>query len=234
MSDTTYPVHEMFMTMQGEGVYLGLPAFFIRLFGCPIHCDFCDSAGTWHPNHVPKNIQRLTPTFLANAACLEKATRVVVTGGEPAIHDLVQLSQALHSLGIEVHLETSGAFPIRGEFDWITLSPKRAKAPLPQSVEAANEFKLIIEQPDDIEFYYQQLASLGMLSRSGNLRTIWLHPEWSQRENLDVLFAIVQEVKRGRRNFRAGWQLHKLYQADTFDLGSRPPVPLGGNVAKGY
>jgi 7-carboxy-7-deazaguanine synthase len=226
----TYPVHEMFHTFQGEGVHMGRAAFFVRLFGCPVHCPFCDSAGTWHKDWVPKDVERMGPCQIAAEAAGSGAPLVVVTGGEPAVHDLTPLVIELVGKGLKVHLETSGGFPIKGGFDWVTLSPKKWKPPLMANVRRADEFKLIIETPDDIGFYLDLLRSDGSLG----LRPIWLHPEWSHRDDKEVLDAISEKVKRGQGILRAGWQLHKLYKTDALDPRSRPLVPLGGVKEKGY
>lgn len=145
------PVHEQFHSWQGEGVHLGRSAYFIRLFGCPVHCPWCDSAGTWHPEYVPKNVEKASVSELVDKAKASGADFVVVTGGEPAIHDLRELTQLLRDTGLPVHLETSGAFEIRGKFDWITLSPKWQKLPLAENLSRASEFKIIVENENSIE-----------------------------------------------------------------------------------
>lgn len=206
---------------------MGKPAFFIRLFGCPVHCPWCDSAGTWHPTWVPKFVDH----FTADELCGEIETNadfVVITGGEPAIHDLTDLVAAIRTK--PVHLETSGAFPIKGIdwIDWVTLSPKKWMMPLDENVDLADEFKIIVETPDDIDFY------LNDVPKSFN-GSIWLHPEWSQHKNPEVLKAICNAVKnRPRPGLRAGWQLHKNYMVDVFDSRSKANVPLGGDLKKGF
>ncbi len=220
------PIHEQFYSFQGEGCHAGKAAYFIRTFGCPVHCPWCDSAGTWHPDYVPKHIQRQSAAELTAAATATQAEFVVVTGGEPAIHDLSLLVDALHAVGLPVHLETSGAFPIRGNFDWITLSPKRWKLPLATNLAQANEFKIIVDMPSAIEEYRSLLAL--------HSSPVWLHPEWSQRDNSAVLNAITDWVKAHGTPYRAGWQLHKPYQADRLDPQSAASAPLGGNPDQGW
>jgi 7-carboxy-7-deazaguanine synthase len=232
----TLPVHEMFHTFQGEGIHMGRAAFFVRLFGCPVHCPWCDSAGTWHPEWTPKDVMKLTPELIAGYAASSGAPIVVITGGEPAVYDLEPLVIALVEKGLKVNLETSGGFSIKGGFDWITLSPKKWKPPLAESVCRADEFKIIVEAPADIKFYLDLLRDRGWVPPTPHRSCpVWLHPEWSQRENADVLDAISHAVKHGAIfNLRAGWQLHKLYKIDALDPGSRPLVPLGGVKEKGY
>lgn len=210
---------------------MGKAAFFVRTHGCPVHCPWCDSAGTWHPTYVPGHIRKMTAEEITDEVRAEEMDLVVVTGGEPAIYDLDPLVATLHLADIRVHLETSGGFPITGFFDWVTLSPKKWKPPLSKNVMSANEFKIIVEHPDDIHHYHGMLLSLGLSANSAS--PIWLHPEWSHREDPGVLGAIASAVKRGGSTFRAGWQLHKLYQVDKSDRRSQPSVPLGGDPSKG-
>lgn len=244
------PIHEQFYTFQGEGVHAGRAAYFIRTFGCPVHCPWCDSAGTWHPDYIPKKIERWTPENLAAEVAKTKAEIVVVTGGEPAIHDLAQLVDALHAIEKNVHLETSGAFPIQGDFDWITLSPKRWKLPLIENIGRADEFKIIVDHDGAIEEYANLLKSIAGvggpsnagasqhpegISLAGHERPpVWLHPEWSKHADPATLDAITAWVKAHGAPYRAGWQMHKHYAADLKDARSAPPAPLGGDPAKGF
>jgi organic radical activating enzyme len=228
----TLPIHEQFYTFQGEGVHSGRAAYFIRTFGCPVHCPWCDSAGTWHPDYIPKHITRLEPEALAREVAQTKAELTVITGGEPAIHDLGALTDALHAVGQQTHLETSGAFPIRGSFDWITLSPKRWKLPLAENVARANEFKIIVDSVDAIPEYVDALTELGADLNEQNI--VWLHPEWSQHSTPAVLDAITEWIKAHGAPYRAGWQLHKNYAADLMDQRSAPAAPLGGDPERGY
>ena len=226
------PIHERFYSFQGEGLHIGRAAYFIRTFGCPVHCPWCDSAGTWHPDHVPKDIDRFAPGELAAEAAETAAEFTVITGGEPTIHNLSELTDALHAIGQKVHLETSGAFPIRGNFDWITLSPKRWKLPLAENIRRADEFKLIIDRPEAIEEYVAVLTK--DFTKIQDNRIIWLHPEWSQHNNPEILNYITEWIKQHGAPCRAGWQLHKNYAADLLDQRSAPAAPLGGIPEKGF
>lgn len=220
------PIHEQFYSFQGEGLHAGRAAYFIRTFGCPVHCPWCDSAGTWHPDYIPEKIQKFDESTLVKAARATEAGFVVVTGGEPAIHDLAPLVNALHGAGVKAHLETSGAFPIKGDFDWITLSPKRWKLPLEENLSRADEFKIIVDAKDAIEEYTSLLTP--------GERPVWLHPEWSKHEDREILNAITDWVKHHGAPYRAGWQMHKPYRADLLDPKSAQAAPLGGDIAKGY
>jgi len=208
---------------------MGFPAFFIRTYGCPVKCPWCDSAGTWHPTWTPMNIGRFTADELACEAAASGAPVVVVTGGEPCVHDLGDLTHECHKRGLKVHVETSGGFEIKGMVDWITLSPKKWKEPLPVNLLRADEFKIIVEEPADIELYTRMIKMATY-----NYPHVWLHPEWSKRHNLKVLEAITDTVKVGKGHYRAGWQIHKLYKADLLDPRSEKPVPLGGDMEKGW
>jgi 7-carboxy-7-deazaguanine synthase len=222
------PIHECFYTWQGEGVHMGRAAYFIRTFGCPVKCPWCDSAGTWHPDFIPEKVEKVDPQTLADQAKASGCEIVVITGGEPAIHDLTELTTALKERGLPAHLETSGGFPLKGDFAWITVSPKWWKMPLKECLDAANELKIIVEDATTITRWMEALGP--------DLKTphIWLHPEWSQHESPEVLQSISEWVKQHGGPFRAGWQLHKCYNVDALDPGSRPLVPLGGNPNLGY
>jgi organic radical activating enzyme len=220
------PIHEQFYTFQGEGIHAGRAAYFIRTFGCPVHCPWCDSAGTWHPDYIPEKIERIAPKALAAEVAKTSAEFVVVTGGEPAIHNLAPLVDALHAIDQKVHLETSGAFEIKGAFDWITLSPKRWKLPLAENLVRADEFKIIVDREGAIEEYAEIIGNIS--------KPIWLHPEWSKHNDPDTLDMITEWIKAHGAPYRAGWQMHKHYAADLKDPRSAPAAPLGGDPGLGY
>lgn len=222
------PIHECFYTWQGEGCHLGRAAYFIRTFGCPVHCPWCDSAGTWHPGYVPEQINRMEPEILVDQAVKSGCSLVVITGGEPAIHDLGPLTRLLRGRNLPVHLETSGGFPLRGDFSWVTVSPKWWKRPLPEVLERADELKIIVEDAETIERWVMEIGDC----LTG--KVVWLHPEWSQRNNAEVLTAISRWVKTHGDPFRAGYQLHKCYQVDALDPRTQALAPLGGNPQLGY
>ncbi len=226
-----YPVHEVFDSFQGEGAFSGTPAFFIRLFGCPVQCPWCDAAGTWHPKFVPENIWRRSGADLAMLAEESGREYCIITGGEPCIHDLTELCYSLRYISMKSHLETSGAFPIKGEPDWITVSPKWAAKPMPQNLERSNEWKIIVEDEYSIDEWWK------VLQPHHTSQPVWLQVEWSQRQNPKVWESIYAWTRR-IQNGRVGLQAHKHWGAgqlvDTADARSREPVPLGGDDARGF
>lgn len=215
-----YPIYEHFKAFQGEGCHMGRAAYFIRLYGCPLQCKWCDSAGTWHKDWVPNRIEKMDEVEIFRLFNNDNGF-VVLTGGEPAIFNLLPLTDYIKSHSyIPIHLETSGAFPIKGDIDWITVSPKWSKLPLVENLEKANEIKIIVENPDSVRDWVKIIGKLNI--------PVWLHPEWSQRNNPEILDLISNYVKRYGGNFRAGYQLHKLYNVDLLDKNSKPLIPLGG------
>ena len=135
------PLVEDFYTIQGEGFHSGKPAYFIRLGGCDVGCRWCDAKYTWNPKLFPP-----TPieTIVERASSCS-AQAIVITGGEPLLYPLEDLTHELHARGLEIFIETSGTNPIRGEFDWICLSPKRQMPPLEEALLRADELKVIIQ-----------------------------------------------------------------------------------------
>jgi organic radical activating enzyme len=220
-----YSINEHFYSFQGEGVHAGRAAYFLRLMGCDQHCHFCDSAGTWHKDWQPPHVLKLDAIQTAALVDAPKGAFVVLTGGEPMLYNLEPLLDLLHARGFKVHLETAGHRFIRGAFDWITLSPKLfAAPPLFHSWQQADEIKLICESPEQIARDLETVLAAPLKYGA----PVWLHPEWSQRTNPQVLEAIVEAVKANPR-LRAGYQLHKLFHADLCDdNASKQIIPLGG------
>lgn len=229
MPDTNhdrYTVQEQFMSFQGEGVWTGQAAYFVRLYGCDQRCHFCDSAGTWHPDWIPSRFDRRTAEEIADSIPTDLPFGfVVLTGGEPTLYRLSALIDAIRDQTQRgVHIETAGHKPIDGNPNWITLSPKPfAAPPLADNVHRANEFKLIVEHPQSIP------EALATIDNRATGAPVWLHPEWSKRHDTDVLRAIVSWVTTHGHPFRAGWQMHKPYAADMMDPGAdQRLIPLGG------
>lgn len=192
----TFPIVETFHSVQGEGAWTGTSAFFIRLALCDVGCWFCDTKESWSAKrHPQRSIDELVESAIkANSAI------VVITGGEPLMHDLTELTQALHQAKQRLHLETSGAHPFSGEFDWVTLSPKQSKPPHDSVYAHADELKVVISEAKDFEWAEQQ-------SQKVSDRVIrYLQPEWSHKESLDLIFEYVKQ----HPEWRISLQTHKL------------------------
>ena len=187
---------ESFLTVQGEGAYTGAAAWFIRLGGCDVGCAWCDVKESWDVNAHPQ----VTAGSLVDEAVASKAPICVVTGGEPAMHDLTALTEGLQAAGIRTHIETSGTHPLTGSWDWITFSPKRFKAPLDAIYAQADELKVIVVNRQDLEWGREHAARLEAPAR------LYFQPEWDRREQvLDYTVAFVQE----NTEWRISLQTHK-------------------------
>ncbi len=173
----TYPVMEVFPTLQGEGRYTGSPAYFIRLAGCDVGCSWCDVKESWPAGDHP----HVTVDELVLGAKNSGLPMVVVTGGEPCMYDLGSLTAALRKEGLKIHLETSGAHPIRGDFDWITLSPKKFKACLPESYLRAHELKVVVVNKHDLTWAREQALNVNEDT------LLYLQPEWDRKDKVHAM-----------------------------------------------
>ncbi len=206
---TAYPLVEDFYSLQGEGYHSGHPAYFIRLAGCPVRCDFCDSKQTWNIEGFPM----VEAAELANRAVCSGAKTVVVTGGEPLIHNLDALCQALHERGLACWLETSGSQPLSGQWDWICLSPK-PHAPLHAAFRrTANELKVVISSPADFRFAEQcaQFFEPAPKAESAALQEaspvlLYLQCDWNQTS---VLQSLIIDYIQQHPQWRLSLQTHK-------------------------
>lgn len=190
------PVMESFYTIQGEGFHSGKAAYFIRLGGCDVGCHWCDVKESWDASAHPS----VTVDELARRASEFSSKIVVITGGEPLMYDLTLLCEALHKAGLKTHLETSGAYPLTGKWDWVCVSPKKFKKPLSEVIRMANELKVIVYNKSD--FGWAE-SFIPLLSRDCRL---FLQPEWSKNEKI-VPF-LVNYVKQHPR-WQISLQTHK-------------------------
>ena len=189
------PLMEEFYTIQGEGYHTGTAAYFIRIGGCDVGCHWCDVKESWNAElHPPTN----TDTIVDNAS--KYADTVVVTGGEPLTWDMTLLTQKLKDKNLKVHIETSGAYPVSGTWDWFCLSPKKNKLPVDDAYAIASELKVIVYNKHDFIFAEEQAAKV-------NPKTIlFLQPEWSKKEEMTPL--IVDYVMNNPK-WRVSLQTHK-------------------------
>ena len=168
------PIMEQFYTLQGEGAHTGKAAYFIRIGGCDVGCHWCDVKESWDASiHPLVEVDEV----VKNAASYPAKT-VVITGGEPLTFNLGYLTQKLKEAGLQVHLETSGAHPFSGQFDWICLSPKKTAPPKPDYYKLANELKVIVYNRHDFDWAIEHAAQVSEQC------LLYLQPEWSKREQI--------------------------------------------------
>jgi organic radical activating enzyme len=193
---TALPVMEHFYTLQGEGYHQGRAAYFIRLGGCDVGCVWCDVKESWDADKHPVfNIEYLISHIEKTPAKL-----VVITGGEPLMHNLDELTAALQAKGFETNIETSGAHPLSGSWNWICLSPKKFKAPLPGILPHANELKVVVFNRSDFDWAEKYAALV-----SGDCK-LYLQPEWDKATEVTPL--IIEYIKQNPK-WELSLQIHK-------------------------
>ncbi len=196
-SGNALPLMESFYTIQGEGFHAGKAAYFIRLAGCDVGCVWCDVKESWNAgDHTINSVSDIV------APALEKKSRLaVVTGGEPLMYNLDSLTRHLKDHGFQTHIETSGAYPLSGEWDWICLSPKKFKKPLTEIIPVADELKVIIYNKSDFVWAEEYSTKVKPSCR------LFLQPEWSK--SAEMLPLIVEYVKDNPR-WEISLQVHKF------------------------
>ena len=195
-SPITYPIVETFHSIQGEGLWMGVSAFFIRLAGCDIHCSWCDQKESWPIKPYPQR----SVEELARLAKQANPVIVIITGGEPLIHNLDPLANELRGLGLQVHLETSGTHQFSGNFDWVTFSPKPFKLPHKSIYDQVNELKVIIASESDLQWGQQEAKKLPL-----NI-TKCLQPEWNKPESIQLIYDFVVQYP----DWKISIQMHKF------------------------
>ena len=196
-ADQGLPIMEHFFTIQGEGTYSGRAAYFVRLAGCDIGCVWCDVKESWdselHPilsiDYLVSEIEKTTVNF------------VVITGGEPALYDLTFLIKKLKILKIEVAIETSGCYELKGIVDWYCFSPKKFKAPCKEAYQLANELKIVINHPSDLAWAEKHAEKVKPSCK------LYLQPEWSKS---DSLLPLIIEFVKSNNKWRISLQTHKF------------------------
>lgn len=190
------PVMEAFYTIQGEGFYSGTSAYFIRLGGCDVGCTWCDVKESWDASaHEWRDVKEL-----AKEAKDSGAELVVITGGEPLMYDLNQLTKEIKDLGLRTNVETSGAYSLSGDWDWICFSPKKFKAPLEEFYHASHELKVVVFNKHDTKWAAEHAAKMNSDSK------LYLQPEWSKAKEMTPL--IVDFVKQNPK-WNISLQTHK-------------------------
>ena len=194
--ESSLPVMEQFYTLQGEGFHQGKAAYFIRLGGCDVGCVWCDVKDSWDAAKHPK----LKVESLKSKVKETPASIVVITGGEPLMHDLGDLTKELQLTGLNTHIETSGAYPLSGSWDWICLSPKKFKAPLPGIVPLANELKIVVFNRSDFDWAEKYAALVSPTCK------LYLQPEWDKAAEITPL--IIEYIKAYPK-WELSLQIHK-------------------------
>lgn len=190
-----FPVMEHFYTIQGEGMYQGKAAYFIRLAGCDVGCVWCDVKESWTQGYPQFLAKELTDMVLATPARI-----VVITGGEPLMHDLKALTSSLQSAGLRTHIETSGAHSLSGNWDWFCLSPKKFVFPKPESYEKANELKVIVFNESDFKWAKEEAEKVPEDC------VLLLQPEWSKEKQM---LPLIVDFVKANPQWQISLQTHK-------------------------
>ena len=202
----TLPVMEMFYTLQGEGFYKGTAAYFIRLGGCDVGCVWCDVKDSWDASKHPKftvdeivsksilEIKSLAPNYKDNPPIF------VITGGEPLMHNLDELTNTLALNGFKTNIETSGSSPLSGNWDWICLSPKKFKAPLDKILPLANELKIVVYNKSDFDWAEQYAVQVNSNCK------LYLQAEWDKKE---VVTPLIIDYIKANPKWQLSVQIHK-------------------------
>ena len=193
---TDLPLMEYFLTIQGEGYHTGSAAYFIRLGGCDVGCVWCDVKESWDADaHSRVPLSQMVADAKASGSEI-----VVITGGEPLMYDLGDFTNQLHDAGLKTHIETSGAHPLSGDWDWICLSPKKRKPPVSKIYSKAHELKVIVYNKSDFKFAEEHAKKVSKDC------ILYLQPEWSVSEKITPL--IVEYVMKHPK-WKISLQTHK-------------------------
>jgi 7-carboxy-7-deazaguanine synthase len=196
------PVMESFYTLQGEGYHQGRAAYFIRLGGCDVGCVWCDVKDSWDAAAHPQfSIEEIVAKAIAETGLPQDQRPIaVITGGEPLLHPLDELTNQLKSAGFQTNIETSGSSPLSGQWDWLCLSPKKFKAPLPEVVPHANELKVVVFNKHDFDWAETYSAQVSASCK------LYLQPEWDKAAEITPL--IIEYITTHPR-WELSLQIHK-------------------------
>lgn len=188
------PLMEAFYTIQGEGFHQGKAAYFIRVGGCDVGCHWCDVKESWDPDRHPATwVDQIV-------ADTQPYKTIVVTGGEPLTWPMGPLTEALKNNGLSIHIETSGAYPFSGHWDWVCLSPKKNKAPLAEAYSRADELKVIVYNKHDLIWAEEQAQKVNPDCH------LYLQPEWSVREKV---MPLIVDYVMAHPQWKVSIQTHK-------------------------
>jgi 7-carboxy-7-deazaguanine synthase len=196
---TSYPVMEMFYSLQGEGYHQGKAAFFIRLAGCDVGCVWCDVKDSWDASKHPV----LSIEEIVNSALAHPGRLAIVTGGEPLLHQLDPLTTALKAAGFQTNIETSGSSPMSGDWDWVCLSPKKFKAPLAENLPLASELKVVVFNNSDFDWAEAHAKQVSPACK------LYLQPEWDK--SAQITPKVIDYIKSNPQ-WELSAQLHKYIQ----------------------
>jgi len=191
------PVMEAFYTLQGEGFHTGKAAYFVRLGGCDVGCHWCDVKESWDASHHSV----LSVESIVKKAEKHHPAMLVVTGGEPLMYDLSNLCRQLKRKNFDIHLETSGVYPLTGFFDWICFSPKKFKQPQPEIYNRAHELKVVIYHTSDFQWAEEHANLVNDECK------LYLQPEWSKAE---VNMPLIVEYVKDNPSWQISLQTHKF------------------------
>ncbi len=197
LTNTSLPIMEAFYTLQGEGFHAGKAAYFIRLGGCDVGCVWCDVKDSWDASKHPQ----LSVSQIVSDAKSHSGRLAVITGGEPLMYDLEELTIALKEEGFQTNIETSGAYPMSGKWDWVCFSPKKFKEAYPSIFEQANELKTIIYNKSDFAFAEKYAKLVNSQCE------LLLQPEWGKQDKMLPL--MIEYVKQNPK-WRISLQTHKF------------------------
>lgn len=218
------PVMEIFSSIQGEGMMIGMPVTFIRLAGCNLRCPWCDTKESWVKPDEDSDLMDLYDEF-GNRECNEKerhdfmiATKgydwmtveeivqlvdkdvAVITGGEPCMHNLNALIEMLHLNEVMVNIETNGTLETPPNADWIVCSPKPGNEHKIHEKCFAGEYKFVVTP----EFTIDDIPEDLKMPPYGR---IWLQPEGG---NMEEMWKKCVELTMKYPFVRTGIQLHKV------------------------
>ena len=192
----SYPIMETFYSIQGEGFYQGHAAYFVRIAGCDVGCVWCDVKESWDAGkHEIQTVENIL-----NEIKKTNTEIVIVTGGEPLMYDCKPLTDALKKENYKTHIETSAAYPLTGNWDWICISPKKFKVPIEENLIKANELKVVVFNKSDLDW-----AKKYAEKTNANCE-LFLQPEWSkEKEMLPIITEFIQQNPR----WKLSLQIHK-------------------------